>query len=225
MKKNFLKVFFIASVLLFNVSASNAQNTLGGILGSVVGAVTGNNSSSNSSSDNTTSNILSGLSTIFSSSKVATAEQLVGTWTYQEPAVVFESSNILKQAGGKLVSQKIEKKLQTTLAKYGIKKGKMTMTFDKNGNFTQTISKKTVKGTYTVDGKSVNLTYTGGVKQILGTTQVDGSSLLIVMDASKLLKFAGAASSLTNNSLLKTAGSLLTSMDGMQCGVRLTKSK
>lgn len=225
MKKIFFKVFFIASVLLFNVSASNAQNTLGGILGSVVGAVTGNNSSSNSSSDNTTSNILSGLSTIFSSSKVATAEQLVGTWTYQEPAVVFESSNILKQAGGKLVSQKIEKKLQTTLAKYGIKKGKMTMTFDKNGNFTQTISKKAVKGTYTVDGKSVNLTYTGGVKQILGTTQVDGSSLLIVMDASKLLKFAGAASSLTNNSLLKTAGSLLISMDGMQCGVRLTKSK
>lgn len=223
MKKKFVKVLFIASVLLCNTTVSNAQSTLGGILSSVVGSVTGSNSNSSSSSDNTTSSILSGLSTIFSSSKVATAEQLVGTWIYQEPAVVFESSNILKQAGGKLVSQNIEKKLQTVLAKYGIKKGKMTMTFDKDGNFTQTIAKKTVKGTYTVDGKSVQLTYTGGVKQLLGTTQVDGSSLLIVMDASKLLKFASAASSLTSNSLLKTAGSLLSSMDGMQCGVRLTK--
>lgn len=207
MKKKFVKVLFIASVLLCNTNVSNAQSTLGGILSSVVGSVTGSNSNSSSSSDNTTSSILSGLSTIFSSSKVATAEQLVGTWTYQEPAVVFESSNILKQAGGKLVSQNIEKKLQTVLAKYGIKKGKMTMTFDTDGNFTQTIAKKTVKGTYTVDGKSVQLTYTGGVKQLLGTTQVDGSSLLIVMDASKLLKFASAASSLTSNSLLKTAGS------------------
>ncbi len=223
MKKKFVKVLFIASVLLCNATVSNAQSTLGGILSSVVGSVTGSNSNSSSSSDNTTSSILSGLSTIFSSSKVATAEQLVGTWTYQEPAVVFESSNILKQAGGKLVSQNIEKKLQTVLAKYGIKKGKMTMTFDKDGNFTQTIAKKTVKGTFTVDGKSVQLTYTGGVKQLLGTTQVDGNSLLIVMDASKLLKFASAASSLTSNSLLKTAGSLLSSMDGMQCGVRLTK--
>lgn len=225
MKKKIVKVLFVASLLVGNATVSNAQSTLGNILSGVASAVTGNSSSSSSSSSSTTSSILSGLSSIFSSSKVATADQLAGTWTYQEPAVVFESSNVLKQAGGKLVSSKIEKKLTTVLTKYGITKGNMKMTFDSDGNFTQTIGKKTVKGTYTIESKQVKLTYTGGVKQILGTTQVDGSSLLIVMDASKLLKFAGVASSYTNNSVLKTFGSLISSMDGMQVGIRLKKTK
>lgn len=225
MKKKIVKVLFVASLLVGNATVSNAQSTLGNILSGVASAVTGNSTSSSSSSSSTTSSILSGLSSIFSSSKVATADQLAGTWTYQEPAVVFESSNVLKQAGGKLVSSKIEKKLTTVLTKYGITKGNMKMTFDSDGNFTQTIGKKTVKGTYTIESKQVKLTYTGGVKQILGTTQVDGSSLLIVMDASKLLKFAGAASSYTNNSVLKTFGSLISSMDGMQVGIRLKKTK
>ena len=119
--------------------------------------------------------------------------------------------------------EETRKSVQSMLDKYGIKKGKMTMTFDKKGNFTQTIAKKKVKGTYTIDGKNVELKYNGQVSQLLGTTQLDGNSLLIVMDASKLLKFAGVVGNLSGNTMLKTAGSLLSGMDGMECGVRLVK--
>lgn len=197
-------------------SASQQSSTAGSILGGIISAVTG-------ASDGSNGDILSGLTSIFNSSKVATKDKLVGTWTYTEPAVVFSSDNALKNIGGKVASQAIEKQLQTQFEKFGIKKGAMTMTFDKDGNFTQTIAGKTLSGTYSVSGKNVSLKYAGNLKQIVGTTQLDGNDLLIVMDASKLLKYANTIGSLTGNSLLKSAGNLLGSMNGMEVGLKLDK--
>ena len=147
----------------------------------------------------------------------------MGTWTYTEPAVVFTSSNILSSIGGKVAAQTIENKLQTQLSKVGITKGMMTMTFDKDGNFTQTIGKRSTSGTYTISNSNVVLNYGGTVKQIVGTTQLDGNDLLIVMDASKLLKFANVISSVSGNSALKTLGSAISSVNGMQVGLKLNK--
>lgn len=222
MKRNRLRAVMAVLAFMGFTSAANAQDILGSILSAVKSKTTNQDSSAQSGSTSA-SDILSGLTTIFQNSKVATADKIVGTWVYKEPAVVFESSNVLKKAGGSFVSSAIEKKLSSTLSKYGIKSGKMKMTFSKDGSFTQTLSKNTVRGTYTIDGKSVKLTYAGGVQQLLGTTQLDGNSLLIVMDASKLLKFAGVLGSLSKNSMLSSATSILGSMDGMECGVRLTK--
>lgn len=197
-------------------ATTTKTSSTGSLLGGILSAVTG--ASSDSDGD-----ILSGLTSIFNSSKVATKDKLVGTWTYTEPAVVFSSDNALKNIGGKVASQAIENQLQTQFEKYGIKKGAMTMTFDKDGNFTQTVAGRTLSGTYTVSGKSVKLKYAGTLQQIVGTTQLDGNDLLIVMDASKLLKFANTLGSLTGNSLLKTAGNLLGSMNGMEVGLKLDK--
>lgn len=216
MKKNFIKALALGLMLVSGSAEASAQITLGSILQSVAG--------SSSSSSSSTGSVLSGLTSIFSSSKTATAEQLAGTWVYEEPAVVFESSNVLKKAGGSVVSSQIEKKLQTVLNKYGIKKGNMTMTFTTDGKFTQTIGKRSISGTYTIDGTNVKLKYSGTVSQVLGTTQLDGNSLLIVMNTSKLMKFAGVIGNASGNTMLKTAGSLLSGMDGMQCGVRLKKN-
>lgn len=193
---------------------NNGGSTLGSVLGGVLGAATG---SSNGSG------LLSALTTIFDNSKVATADKLVGTWEYTEPAVVFESNNALKNLGGKVAGAAIEKKLQSQLAKLGIKKGKMKMTFDKDGNFTQTIGTQKFTGTYTTSGKNVVLTYASGLKQLVGTTQLDGNSLLIVMEAGKLLKYAGTIGKLTGNSTVSTLGSLLGGYDGMEVGMRLQK--
>lgn len=197
-------------------STSSSSTGLGSVLGGILGAATGSSSS-------TTGSILSGLTSIFDANKQATASDLAGTWTYTEPAVVFSSENALKNIGGKIASSAIESKLKTQFSKLGIKKGAMKMTFDKDGNFTQTIAGKTLSGTYTIKKKQVVLSYAGQVQQFIGTTQVDGNDLLIVMDASKLLKYASAIGSVTGNSALKTLGSLLGSMDGMQVGLKLNK--
>lgn len=122
-----------------------------------------------------------------------------------------------------MASSTIENQLESQLEKLGVKKGNLKMTFDKDGNFTQTLGGKTLSGTYTVSGKNVALKYAGSVSQIVGTTQLDGNDLLIVMDATKLLKYAKVLGALTGNSLLSTAGSLFGSMDGMEVGLKLNK--
>ncbi len=224
MRNLFIKTMVVASLWFGGASVASSQNILGGILGNVADRMS-NKQNGSKTEGSKVSDIYEGLTSIFQNSKVATADKIVGTWVYKEPAVVFESSSLLKQAGGKLVSTAIENKLNTVFNKYGIKAGKFKMTFDKKGNFTQAIAKKTVTGTYAIEGKNVKLTYSGGIQQIMGTTQIDGNSLLIVMDATKLLKFASAAGAMYNNSMLGTISSYLSGVEGMECGVRLEKSK
>ena len=171
----------------------------------------------------TTDDLLSGITSIFSDKKVATINDLVGQWDYTEPAVVFMSENLLKKAGGKLASSAIEKSLETQLNKVGITKGALKMNFTRKGRFTQTIAGRRLGGTFTIKGKEVVLRYGGEIKQLVGTTQVDGNDLLIVMDASKLLTFLKAVGKYSGNATLQTATSLLGSMDGMLCGLRLNR--
>ena len=175
--------------------------------------------------DNTSSaagDLLSAVSSLLGGSSAST-ETLAGTWKYTQPAVVFESSDALKSLGGKLASAAVEKKLQTELQKYGITKGKFKMTFDKDGNFTQTVGTKTVSGTYKLSGKDVVLTYASGLQQLVGKTELDGNNLLIVMDASKFMKYAGSLGKLTGNATISTLSSILGSYDGMQVGLRFAK--
>ena len=176
------------------------------------------------SNGGTTDDLLSGITSIFSDKKVATIDDLVGEWAYTEPAVVFMSENLLKKAGGKLASSAIEKTIETQLNKVGITKGAMKMTFTRNGRFTQTIAGRRLRGTFTIKGKEVVLKYAGEIKQLVGTTQVDGNDLLIVMDALKMLTYLKAIGSISGNASLKTATSLLGSMDGMLCGLRLNRA-
>lgn len=191
-------------------STSNSGSLLGGIISAIGGGSKGGS-------------ILSGLSTIFDATKGATKDRIVGSWTYTEPAVVFSSNNVLSSIGGKVAAQAIEKKLQEQFDKAGIKKGMMTMTFDKDGKFTQVIGKRATSGTYTISDHNVVLNYGGRMKQIVGTTQLDGNDLLIVMDASKLLKYANVLGALTGNSALTSIGSAVSSLDGMEVGLKLNK--
>lgn len=224
MKKLFTKGALLCAALFFTVQA-DAQINLGNILKNVMSG----GSSEQTTTDTTSSDksdggsILSALTSIFSSSKVATEDKIIGTWVYEEPAVVLSSDDMLKNLGGKLASSTVETQLKSKLESYGFKKGSITMTFDKSGNFTQTLLGKTLSGTYTIEDKNIVLKYGGKVSQIVGTTQLDGDNLLIVMDASKLLEYVNVLGSVSQNSTLKTAASLIGGMDGLECGLKLVK--
>ena len=219
MKRVFAKCALLCTFMVASMQA-DAQISLGNILKKVA---SGNNEkiATETDSESKTGGILSALTNVFSGSKVATKDKLVGTWVYEEPAVVLSSNNALKNIGGKLATSQVENKLKTKLE--GFKKGSVKMTFDKEGNFTQTFLGKNLKGTYTIEDKNIVLKYGGKVSQVVGTTQLDGNSLLIVMDASKLLKYVNVLGGITQNSMLKTATSFLSSMDGLECGLKLVK--
>lgn len=195
---------------LIAISTQNAtaQSDLGSILNNVLGS-------------STTNGVVSGLTSIFSSDKQATKNNLVGTWVYEEPAIVLTSDNVLTNAAAKVAAKTAEKKLQEQMEKVGIKKGTLSMTFKSNGTFTETFGKKTYSGKWAVENQKLKLTHT--VRTITLTTQVDGNNLMFVTDASKLLSLMQTLGSKSTNSTVSTVTSLMKKVKGMQCGITLVK--
>lgn len=209
-------------MLMCGINA-NAQLDLGNILGTVIsGATSSSSSSSSSSSTGSVTDLISNLTSVFSSSKQASTNNLVGTWEYSEPAIVFTSDNLLAKTASKIAANKLESKLQTTLSKYGIKQGSMSITFNEDGTFTESLAGKTLSGTWKISNKKLALTY-GGIKTVNITTQLDGSNLQIVTDASKLLSLTKSLGAKSSNSTISTVTSLMKSVNGMQAGLTLVK--
>ena len=207
MKRNVCKVAAMAVMMMF--SAHVSAQSLGDVLGSVL---------NNQQSDG----LVQGLTTVFSSDKQATAEKIIGTWTYTEPAIVFTSDNILAKAASKIAANKVESKLQEQLSKYGIKPGDFSMTFKEDGTFTETMKGKTSQGTWQVKDSKLILSIVG-VKALTITTQIDGKDLQFVTDATKLLNLFKTLGAKSSNSSIKTVASLMKSVKGMQAGITLRK--
>ena len=187
-----------------SVNAQDLSNILNGVLGS-------------GSSD-----VVSGLTSIFSSDKQATTNNIIGTWSYSEPAIVFTSDNLLTKVAAKVAANKLETKLQSYLTKYGIKPGALVLTFNEDGTCSETLNGKTMKGKWEVKDSKLILTL-GGIKALQITTQIDGKNLMFVTDATKLLKLFKSVGAKSTNKNIQTVTSLMKSVDGMQAGVTLKK--
>lgn len=206
MKKNLWKVAALSVMMMFSVQ-SQAQS-----LGDVLNAIGSQQGSS----------VAQGLTSVFSSDKQATAEKLIGTWNYTEPAIVFTSDNILAKAASKIAANKVESKLQEQLSKYGIKPGSFSMTFNEDGTFTETLKGKTTKGTWQVKDSKLILSVVG-IQALSITTQIDGKDLQFVTDATKLLNLFKTIGAKSSNSSIKTVASLMKSVKGMQAGITMRK--
>jgi hypothetical protein len=211
MKKNVFKVAVMGLMLMASAPAS-AQIDLDNVLNNVLGA-TGSSS---------TGDLVSNLTSVFSSKKQATAEKVVGTWAYTEPAIVFTSDNLLAKATSKIASNKVEKKLQEYLTKYGITPGTFSMTFNADGTFSETLKGKTTSGKWEVKDSKLLLTV-AGVKTLSITTQIDGKDMQFVTDATKLLNLFKTLGAKSSNSNIKTVSSLMKNVKGMQAGITLRK--
>ena len=206
MKKNFWKVAALSVMMMF--SAQSQAQSLGDVL-NAIGSQQG-------------SSVAQGLTSIFSSDKQATAEKLIGTWNYTEPAIVFTSDNILAKAASKIAANKVESKLQEQLSKYGIKPGSFSMTFNEDGTFTETLKGKTTKGTWQVKDSKLILSVVG-IQALSITTQIDGKDLQFVTDATKLLNLFKTMGAKSSNQNIKTIASLMKSVKGMQAGITMKK--
>lgn len=206
MKKMISRLVLLCTFML-TATVSSAQD-----LNDVLNAVLGGSGS----------DIAEGLTSIFSANKQATADKIIGTWYYEEPAIVFTSENLLAKAGAKIASNKLESKLQEYLSKYGIKPGAFTMTFNQDGTFTETLGKKSYKGKWSVKDSKLQLTVTG-VRNVAITTQISGSQMQFVTDATKLLNMFKSFGAKSTNSNIKTVTSLMKNVKGMQAGITLKK--
>ena len=140
-----------------------------------------------------------------------------GTWTYAGSAIEFESDNLLQKAGGAVAANAAENKLNEQLARVGIKEGQMSFTFNADSTFT-------AKGTYSYDASTQNASLKF-MKLIPLNAKINCTSanMDLLFNSDKLLKLITLISSKSNNSTLKTIGSLANSYDGMMLGFALKK--
>ena len=207
MKKTMMKMMTAVLMLLAapSVHAQDWQSVLNGVLGG-----------------GQSEDIISGITSIFSSDKQATTNNIIGTWSYSEPAIMFTSDNLLTKLAAKVAANKLEDKLQSYLTQYGIKPGALILTFKEDGTCTETLNGKTMKGKWQVKDSKLILTL-GGIKALQITTQIDGKNLMFVTDATKLLKFFKSVGAKSSNKDIQTVTSLMKNVDGMQAGVTLKK--
>ena len=212
MKKNVLKV---CSLLLCCCSTAAQAQDLKSVLSGVLSKVT--------SSVDSTSTLTNVLGSLIGTTKVEPA-QLAGTWQYSQPAVAFESEDVLNKIGGTAVATTVEKKVAAQLTKLGISSGAMTLTFATDSTFTCKIKTKTVTGKYTVKDATIQFTFVTG-KTISANVKLTGTVLQVSFKADKLLTFVQTVSSLakTSNQTLTAITSMVNSYKGMQLGLKFNK--
>ena len=144
-----------------------------------------------------------------------------GTWIYTGSAIEFESDNLLQKAGGSVAAGAAESKLNEQLAKVGIKEGQMSFTFNADSTFTAKVGAKSIKGTYSYDTSTqhVNLKF----MKLIPLSACTSANMDLLFNSDKLLKLITLISSKSNNTTLKTIGSLANSYDGMMLGFALKK--
>ncbi|MBP3774028.1 MAG: DUF4923 family protein [Bacteroidaceae bacterium] len=213
-------IFVVLATFLFSLSAQaqDVSQTASSILSSVLSKKSAKKSSSTS-----TNNVVNSIFNFLTGTKDVSANSLVGTWVYSEPAAAFESNNLLSKAGGAVIANQLQNKSASALAKYGIKPGAMKMTFSADSTFTCTVGKKTLSGTYAVEGTDV-LFYKGGVKVLSSNVNLKSSSMQLTFQADKLLTFVKLLNGISSvSSSLKLITTLANNYDGMQLGMQFAK--
>lgn len=214
MKKSIIKIALVAACALIMPVTANAQ--LSDLFNKAKTLFSGSSS--------TTSAITNVVGDLLGNSKV-TAQKLEGTWSYTQPCIAFESENTLNKIGGSVASSKIESKLKTGLEKAGIKEGQVAITFKSDKTFQITTGKKTISGTYQVEGSDLQLTFKTTKKTIKTNVKLSLGTLQIAMNADKMLQIvntiATKASAYSSN--MKTVSTLLSQYKGMYLGLKFKK--
>ncbi len=242
-------LIILASMLCISINGVQAQNPLD-ILKKLQQSKT-EQQEGTGSTDQTDSkkNALSGLGDFLTGIlgiDNVNSQSLIGTWTYKQPAIVFESDDLLTNVGAMAAGKAAEKKLQEYLNKIGFTAGKVKMTFQEDGNGTLTFSKKNIPFQWSVNdkdmtiqlgsgtvskvasslfgsksGKTSNYTsFTVNCKQSINTLQLSFKADKLMQFINNILSSTGKS---TNNSAISTISSLTKKVDGMYIGLTLEK--
>ena len=218
MKKN-LSILSVVlfSILLSSCKAYNYQkNTKTDASSLIDNAITGNTSQ-------TTTDLLGRILSYLLNGNSITKDNIIGTWTYSSPKVIFESENILAKLGSEIASDKIEKTLGDQLTRVGFTQGKTSITFKDDNTCSFTYGSRTYPGTYKFDTSANKLTITGalGVGTVKCTACKNGNELYMLFDSDKVLSILTA---LSNSSIgNSTASSVLGNYKGLKLGWSMTK--
>lgn len=156
--------------------------------------------------------------------KKASADALIGTWQYIEPAVYATKGNLLMKLAGNATADKLEKLLQQYIDKSNITPENTTMSFHQNGTFERNIANHKAKGVWMVNGEKLMLAI-NNVQTADITTHLDEGELMLLVDVDKLLKAMQALGAMKDSKTNKALIKLAKGVPGLQAGLLLVKKQ
>lgn len=168
-------------------------------------------------------NILGGVVTALTSRDVE-LKDITGTWNYVEPAISFDSDNVLKKAGGAAASGTIVAKLAPYYSKAGL--NNLTFTVGADSTFTATTGKIKARGTISSLGdgqfqfkfKAFGKVPTGSLNAFITKS---GQQISVTFDAQKLMKIVNTVANISGSATAGSLAGILNSYDGINIGATL----
>ncbi len=196
-------------------SAQSSSTSAGaGILGAILSGA----------GDDAASSVLSGVIGVLTGSSKSAS--IVGTWTYLEPSVEFESENLLAQAGGVVAANQVVSKVKPYYEKLGITAGTVQITFKEDKTCVVNMSGRSQTANYEYDSKAHTLKITGqNLGLSIGTAYctVSSSQMSLTFDSTKLLALTQTLGAATGNSTLGSISQVATAFNGMKTGFKFKK--
>lgn len=185
--------------------------------GSQMGGTTTNNSGSSIGS-----NALGGLLDLVVGSVKLSQADIIGKWSYVEPACAFTSENLLAKAGGSVAAKTVNEKLLPVYKSLHISSGNTQLTFNENGQFTGKIGGFPMSGTYTFDAAN------GLVKMKSLTTFTahltrSTHGMNFTFESKRILTLLQTVSALSGNTSLSTIGDISKQFSGVRLGFAMKK--
>ena len=185
--------------------------------GSQMGGTTTNNSGSSIGS-----NALGGLLDLVVGSVKLSQADIIGKWSYVEPACAFTSENLLAKAGGSVAAKTVNEKLLPVYNSLHISSGTTQLTFRENGQFTGKIGGFPMSGTFTFDAAN------GLVKMKSLTTFTahltrSTHGMNFTFESKKILTLLQTVSALSGNTSLSTIGDISKQFSGVRLGFAMKK--
>lgn len=205
-----MKKFLIAVVALVATATTASAQSWGDLLKQVAG------SAATEIADKVTNGALSDAA-------------LNGTWNYKQPAVKFESDNILSSLGGSAIESSVTSRLETAYNFIGIKEGAASFTFNDDDTFTAKLGMaKNLNGTYEFDPEThkITLNFSGsGLLKNLGTMSgyayISGKELKLVFPVTKFINMIRTLGSKV--SYLKSISAMLEKYENVYLGFGFAK--
>jgi hypothetical protein len=153
--------------------------------------------------------------------KVATAETIIGTWVYKEPAVLTTSGHVIGKAIGSVSAGKLEKLLTNYFEKANITPENTYLTFNKDGTFIRCIAGRRAEGHWMLGDKL--LLGIHNVQTASVTQHLENGELTLVVAAGKIMSAMVSLGAIhdttTNNAIVKLSKKL----KGVEGGFTLIK--
>ena len=185
--------------------------------GSQMGGTTTNNSGSSIGS-----NALGGLLDLVVGSVKLSQTDIIGTWSYVEPACAFTSENLLAKAGGSVAAKTVNEKLLPVYKSLHISSGNTQLTFNENGQFTGKIGGFPMSGTYTFDAAN-GLVKMKSLTTFSANLTRSTHGMNFTFESKKILTLLQTVSALSGNTSLSTIGDISKQFSGVRLGFAMKK--